>query len=234
MQQDRQRENAENSPKAPDVVVVGAGFAGMYMLHRLRQWVFQSASLKPERTLAERGTGIVIREHAAMRKASSTRIHSLTHSSGIRAGPSAMRHSRKFCAMQCTSRPVRPASRHYLRDSVTRATYDEARVTPIKRLVSKGVETTRTYAVDSVVYAIHYGIARPRTDPGPQSQAGGGTEGQPEPCAHRFALVGFTNQTPRATGFDAMTGALLAVDIRGKGGLASSIHAVCRPCKTVS
>jgi len=37
MQQDRQRENAESSAKAPDVVVVGAGFAGMYMLHRLRQ-----------------------------------------------------------------------------------------------------------------------------------------------------------------------------------------------------
>ena len=52
--------------RAFDAVIVGAGFAGMYMLHRLRGMVFRCVSLRPEVALAVPGIGTATRALAAM------------------------------------------------------------------------------------------------------------------------------------------------------------------------
>ena len=52
--------------------IVGAGFAGMYTLHRMREAGFMPASSKQAITLAEPGTGIVIPAPGATWKAWST------------------------------------------------------------------------------------------------------------------------------------------------------------------
>jgi len=55
-----------------DVVVVGAGFAGMYMLHCLRKFGLARGLTRPVAASAAPGTGIVILVLAATLRACST------------------------------------------------------------------------------------------------------------------------------------------------------------------
>ena len=87
-----------------DVVVVGAGFAGMYMLHRLRELGFSTARLRGRRaTSAAPGTGTATRAPAATSRASTTRTRSTPSSSRSGSGPSATRPSPRSCATPTTS-----------------------------------------------------------------------------------------------------------------------------------
>ena len=57
-----------------DAVVIGAGFAGLYMLHRLREQGLHRARLRGRATAsAAPGTGTATRARAATRRACTTR-----------------------------------------------------------------------------------------------------------------------------------------------------------------
>ena len=55
-----------------DVIVIGAGFGGLYALHKLREIGLTARVLEMGEALAARGTGTAIRARASTSKASST------------------------------------------------------------------------------------------------------------------------------------------------------------------
>ncbi len=59
-----------------DVMVVGAGFGGMYMLHKLRQQGSKYVSSRRAMELVGHGIGIAILEHVATLKAFNTHFNS--------------------------------------------------------------------------------------------------------------------------------------------------------------
>ena len=95
-----------DDPGAPmsDVVVVGAGFAGLYALHRLRGGrPARAASSRRATASAAPGTGTATRAPAATSRASSTPTRSPRSSSRSGPGASATPPSRRSCATSSTS-----------------------------------------------------------------------------------------------------------------------------------
>ena len=62
-------QQSKNSNNDFDVIVVGAGFGGMYMLHKPREQGFSARSLKLEMVSAVHGIGTVTRALAAISRA---------------------------------------------------------------------------------------------------------------------------------------------------------------------
>ena len=99
-----------------DVVVVGAGFAGLYMLHRLRGLGLRRGCSRPAAASAAPGTGTATRARAATSRAWTTRTRSPTSSSRSGSGPSATPPSRRSSRyLEPRRRPLRPAPRHPVR-----------------------------------------------------------------------------------------------------------------------
>ncbi len=86
---------ADGNPSRYDVIVIGAGFAGMYTLHRLRQLGLRVRVLEAGDGVGEPGTGIAIQVRAAMSKVSSIPIRFLKIFSKNGNGLSAMPRSLK-------------------------------------------------------------------------------------------------------------------------------------------
>ena len=86
-----------------DVAVVGAGFAGLYLLHRLRKAGFTRSCWKKPATSAAPGTGTAIPAHAATFRPSTTATPSIrswrARGNGRRNTPP----SRKSCATSASS-----------------------------------------------------------------------------------------------------------------------------------
>ena len=99
-----------------DAVVVGAGFAGMYMLHQLRELGLHRAVRSRRATAwAAPGTGTATRAPAATSRAWSTRTGSTTSSSRSGSGRSATPRSPRSSVRQPRRRPLRPPRRHPVR-----------------------------------------------------------------------------------------------------------------------
>ena len=82
-----------------DAVVVGAGFAGLYMLYRLRELgLVRRASSRPATASAAPGTGTAIRARAATSRACSIPTPSRRSCSRNGTGASAIRSRRRSCA----------------------------------------------------------------------------------------------------------------------------------------
>ena len=84
------------SAEAYDVVVVGAGFAGMYMLHRLRGQGMTARVFEQGPASAAPGTGTAIPARAATSRACSIPIRSPKSCSRNGTGASVTRRSRRF------------------------------------------------------------------------------------------------------------------------------------------
>ena len=111
-----------------DAVVVGAGFAGLYMLHRLRGLGALRAGVRGRRRAsAAPGTGTAIPARAATSRARTIPTRSPTSSSRSGTGPSATPPSRRSCATSTTSPTASTCARDIQLDTrVTAAIYDEA------------------------------------------------------------------------------------------------------------
>ena len=94
-----------------DVVVVGAGFAGMYMLHRAAgHRACRRGCSRPATASAARGTGTAIPARVATSRAWSTRTSSPRSSSRSGSGPSATRRQPEILRLrEPRRRPLRPA-----------------------------------------------------------------------------------------------------------------------------
>ena len=111
-----------------DVVVVGAGFAGLYLLHRLRQAGFRDRGARVRApTSAARGTGTATRAPAATSRPPTTPTASTPSSSGSGPGRRSTPPSRRSCATSSTS-PTSYDLRTDIRFAtrVTAATWDDA------------------------------------------------------------------------------------------------------------
>jgi cation diffusion facilitator CzcD-associated flavoprotein CzcO len=95
--------------RSTDAVVVGAGFAGLYMLHRLR-------GLGLATTVRRRHVVLEPLPRRALRlRKHSTATRSRRNSIASGSGPSAIRITPRSGATSTTSRPPRPEARHPLR-----------------------------------------------------------------------------------------------------------------------
>ena len=84
-----------------DVVVVGAGFAGLYASYMLREKGLAFQVLEAARgSRVAPGTGTAIRGHAATSRALTTRTPSPTRSTRSGNGANGMRRSPRSCAMR--------------------------------------------------------------------------------------------------------------------------------------
>ena len=92
-QQDQRQAGTEERVTDFDAVIVGAGFSGLYALHKLRNEMGLSARVYEAG--AARGIGTAIRARAAIRPVGSTATRSMRSSarngSGANATPSRMR-----------------------------------------------------------------------------------------------------------------------------------------------
>ena len=97
--------SSDSSPQTEelDAVIVGAGFAGLYMLHRLRGLGLGARVRGAATASAAPGTGTATRARAATSRAWSTRTSSPTSSSRSGSGASATRPSPRSCATRTTS-----------------------------------------------------------------------------------------------------------------------------------
>ena len=96
-----------------DAVIVGAGFAGLYMLHRLRGLGLRRACSRPATTSAAPGTGTAIPARAATSRAWTTPTRSPTSCSRSGTWTRALRRAAGDPALpQPRRRPLRPAPRH--------------------------------------------------------------------------------------------------------------------------
>ena len=101
---------ATTSAEQLDAVIVGAGFAGLYMLHRLRGLGFGAASSRPATASAAPGTGTAI---PGARCDIESLEYSYSFSPGARAGVELDRALRRPAGdpalPQPRRRPLRPA-----------------------------------------------------------------------------------------------------------------------------
>ena len=110
-----------------DAVIVGAGFAGLYMLHRLRGLGLSARVSRPATASAAPGTGTATPARAATSRASSTRTRSPTSSSRSGSGPSAtppQPEILRYLNHVADRFDLRP--RHPVRDPRDRRAFDEA------------------------------------------------------------------------------------------------------------
>ena len=80
-----------------DAVVVGAGFSGLYMLHKLRELGLSAIVYEAADGVGGTWYGTGIRVHGAIPKAITIHIRFHTKSSRNGHGPAAIRNSRRSC-----------------------------------------------------------------------------------------------------------------------------------------
>ena len=87
-----------------DAVIIGAGFSGLYMLHRLRQLgPARAGCTRPATASAARGTGTATRAPGATRRATSTATRSPRSCCRSGTGPSGSRRRTRSCATSTSS-----------------------------------------------------------------------------------------------------------------------------------
>ncbi len=94
--------SGKNSAEQLEVAIVGAGFAGMYMLYRLRRLGLSSRVYETGSGVGVHGIGIVIPAHAVTSKVCSTPINFLTSYNRNGSGVRSIQRSQKFSATRIT------------------------------------------------------------------------------------------------------------------------------------
>lgn len=82
-----------------DAVVVGAGFSGLYMLHRLRELGLSTRVYEAADGVGGTGYGTAILGHVVTRKVITITIHSLKRSKRNGSGRVAILNNRRSCAI---------------------------------------------------------------------------------------------------------------------------------------
>ena len=105
-----------STPNQVDVVIVGAGFAGMYMLHRLRGLGLSARRVRGrEQASAAPGTGTATRARGATSRAGVFLLVLARARAGVEMERALRRPARNPALCQPRRRPARPAARHPVR-----------------------------------------------------------------------------------------------------------------------